>query len=110
MSLHLYTLIGNETFETVTIPIFEKCNSAMLQAFYKLHMHNNLMKNVVYSTKESIEYVMTGIVYHKTNGPVLLSLSHSIINRPIIGDVPVLPSVEQSILFVKPPHVIKFDT
>ena len=68
------------------------------------------MKTFVYPNKGSTEDVMTGIICHDTKGPVLLSLSHSIINKPIIGDVPILPSVEQYILFVKPPRVIKFDT
>ena len=53
MSLPLDTLIGNTAFETATIPIFTKCNAAILHAFNKIHMYNDLMKKVAYINKGS---------------------------------------------------------
>ena len=53
MSLPLDTLIGNEAFETATIPLFAKCNAAILHTFNKIHMYNELMKKVAYINKGS---------------------------------------------------------
>ena len=53
-------------------------------------------------------HIRAGMTDKKTKGPLMLALAYQFRNHPIIGTVPVVPTITTPPLFIQPPKSVSF--
>ena len=90
--------------EKLNIDLLHKCSASLLLAFIKVRVLKDLTENYVMLNKEKPIHIRAGMTDKKTRGHLMLAPAYQFRNHPIIGTVPVLPTITTP-LFVSSSYV-----